>query len=128
MQTHILPTNLCRAFSRSFPVKVLGEPCGKPVVPALPPVQLFVNFSAVCRFYPATRAESLLESKGMRAWIVAPPLGCELIESSPCTNRKRSCMLVRPSPGKRKPLGRSKREPLIRMRMWLFRGRRGSGA
>ena len=34
-----LPTNLCRALSRSFPVKVLGEPCGKPVVPSLPPVQ-----------------------------------------------------------------------------------------
>ena len=29
---------------------------------------------------------------------------------------------------KSRPLWRSKREPLIRMRMWLFRGRRGSGA
>ena len=30
--------------------------------------------------------------------MVVPPFGCELIESSPPTNRRRSCMLVSPSP------------------------------
>ncbi len=29
--------NLCRAFSHLPPVRVFGEPCGKPVVPTLPP-------------------------------------------------------------------------------------------
>jgi hypothetical protein len=62
------------------------------------PGKVFVNFSPICRFYPAARAESVLESKGTRAWMVEPAFGCELIESSPPTNRSRSCMLVRPSP------------------------------
>ena len=30
--------------------------------------------------------------------MVVPPFGCELIESSPSTNRRRSCILVKPSP------------------------------
>ena len=56
--------------------------------------------------YPAARAASLLEPKGTQAWIVVPPFGCELIESSPC-------ILVSPSPATFIAVSLSKPEPRI---------------
>jgi hypothetical protein len=40
------------------------------------------------RVYPAARTESLLELKGMRAKIVAPLPGCDLIDNSLGTSAK----------------------------------------
>jgi hypothetical protein len=53
------------------------------------------RFKTIPSSYPAGAP---LEVKGSRAWMVVPRFSCESIESSPPTNFKRSCMLVRPSP------------------------------